>query len=253
MGFSYKQWIGPFYPDGLSARHHLPYYAERFNSVEIDATFYGTPKASTVQRWHDITPPDFRVCPKMPRTITHEARLLHAQELTAEFLTAIRLLKEKLGPILIQLPPDFSQAEVSNLIHYLPTLPRDLRFAVEFRHPSWNKSQTAVLLEAHNLSWVSADTVYMPRQIIRTTDFLYLRFIGPHGRFATKDRPLLDRGADLQAWWHALQPHLQDVRAVYAFFNNDYEGFSPATCNRFKRLIGIEPDEIRPLQQGRLF
>ena len=179
MGFSYKQWVGPFYPDGLERASPSPYYAERFNGLEIDSTFYGTPAATTVQRWHDVTPPDFIICPKMPRAITHEARLVEAEELTQEFLERMRLLKDKLGAILIQFPPDFSQAEVSNLIHFLPTLPEDLRFAVEFRHPSWIKPETAVLLEAHHICWVSADTVYMPRQITPTTDFLYLRFIGP--------------------------------------------------------------------------
>jgi uncharacterized protein YecE (DUF72 family) len=253
MGFSYKQWVGPFYPDGLSARHHLPYYAERFNALEIDSTFYGTPAATTVKRWHDITPPGFIICPKMPRTITHEARLVGANDLVQEFLVRIRLLKDKLGAILIQFPPDFSQAEVSKLIHFLPTLPEDLRFAVEFRNPSWNKTETAVLLEAHNICWTSADTVYMPRQITPTTDFLYLRFIGPHGRFPTKDRLQIDLSADLEQWWQALKPRLQGAKTIYAFFNDDYEGFSPATCNRFKRIIGLEPDEIRPLQQGRLF
>ena len=253
MGFSYKQWVGPFYPDGLNARLHLTYYADRFNALEIDTTFYGVPKASTVQRWHDATPQGFKMCPKMPRAITHEARLNEAEALTAEFLERMRLLQDKLGPILIQFPPDFTQAEVSNLIHFLPQLPDDLRFAIEFRHRSWNKPETAVLLEAHDMCWTSADTIYVPRQITVTTDFLYLRFIGPHGRFPTKDRILLDRSADLQEWWRELQPRLDQVSAVYAFFNDDYEGFSPATCNRFKRIIGLDPQEIRPMQQGRLF
>jgi len=253
MGFSYRQWVGPFYPDGLNARHHLPYYAERFNALEIDSTFYGTPAATTVQRWHDVTPPGFIICPKLPRTITHEARLVGTEELMQEFLERMRLLQDKLGAILIQFPPDFSQAEMSNLIHFLPTLPDDLRFAVEFRHQSWIKPETAVLLEAHNLCWASTDSVYMPRQIRPTTDFLYLRFIGPHGRFAAKDRTQVDRSADLERWWQELQPYLQDARAIYAFFNDDYEGFSPATCHRFRRIIGLEPDEIRPMQQGRLF
>jgi uncharacterized protein YecE (DUF72 family) len=108
-------------------------------------------------------------------------------------------------------------------------------------------------MEAHQLCWVSGDTVYMPQQIRPTTDFLYLRFIGPHGRFPTKDRLRIDRGADLQAWQRQLQPHLRGAKEIYAFFNDDYEGFSPETCNRFKRIIGLEPDEIRPMQQGRLF
>jgi uncharacterized protein YecE (DUF72 family) len=93
----------------------------------------------------------------------------------------------------------------------------------------------------------------MPRQITPTADFLYLRFIGPHGRFPNKDRIQFDRTDDLEQWWRALQPHLGDAKTVYAFFNDDYEGFSPETCNRFKRIIGLEPGEIRPMQQGRLF
>ncbi len=110
-----------------------------------------------------------------------------------------------------------------------------------------------MLLQAHNICWASTDSVYMPRQIIPTTDFLYLRFIGPHGRFPTKDRVMIERSAELEAWWQELQKPLQTARAAYAFFNCDYEGFSPATCNRFKQIIGLEPNEIRPMQQGRLF
>ncbi|MFN2134722.1 MAG: DUF72 domain-containing protein [Candidatus Promineifilaceae bacterium] len=253
MGFGYKEWVGPFYPDGLQARHHLAYYAERFNGLEIDSTFYGVPKASTVERWRDVTPQGFRICPKMPQSITHEARLVGAEEETYQFLERMRLLQQKLGPILIQFPPDFTRDEVGSLIHFLPQLPQDLRFAVEFRHRSWLKPETGVLLQAHNLCWVSADTIYVPRQITPTTDFLYLRFIGPHGRFATKDRLELDRSAELETWWQELQPLLATVRVAYAFFNDDYEGFSPETCNRFKRIIGLEPGEIRPMQQGRLF
>ena len=252
MGFSYKQWVGPFYPDGLNARLHLPYYAERFNGLEIDSTFYGTPAETTVQRWHNVTPPAFIICPTMPRTITHEARLVGAEDLTRAFLERMRLLKDKLGAILIQFPPDFSQAEMSSLIHFLPLLPKDLRFAIEFRHPSWNKTETAVLLEAHNICWTSADTVYMPRQITPTTDFLYLRFIGPHGRFKTKDRTQLDRSVDLEQWWQALQPHLPGAKVIYAFFNDDYEGFSPATCNRFKTIAGLPTAAVNPPEQPRL-
>jgi uncharacterized protein YecE (DUF72 family) len=110
MGFSYRQWVGPFYPDGLNARHHLAYYAKRFNGLEIDSTFYGIPKASTVKRWHDVTPESFKICPKMPRAITHEARLVEVADMTQEFLGRMRLLEDKLGPILINFPPDFSQA-----------------------------------------------------------------------------------------------------------------------------------------------
>lgn len=253
MGFSYKAWVGPFYPDGLSSRLHLPYYAERFNALEMDSTFYGTPRASAVERWFEVTPPDFITCPKMPRAITHEARLVDAAGATAEFLERMRPLGEKLGPILIQFPPDFTMAEVGALIHFLPLLPRELRFALEFRHRSWESPETTLLLEKHGLCLVAADYIHLARRIVVTTDFLYLRFLGPHGRFPDKTHEQIDRSADLELWWQHLQPRLDKVRAVYAFFNDDYAGFAPATTNRFKKIIGIEPDEIRPMQQGRLF
>ena len=252
MGFNYKQWVGPFYPDGLPARLHLTYYAERFKALEMDSTFYGTPSETAVQRWARVTPAGFKICPKMPSLITHEKRLVDTDGLTAEFLERMRLLRDKLGAILLQFPPDFSMAEASNLIHFLPQLPEDLRFAVEFRHRSWDKPETAVLLQTHNLCWAAVDYIYMPRRIVRTTDFLYLRFLGPRGRFPGKDREEVDRTADLQQWWGQLQPYLEKVDAVYGFFNDDYAGFAPVACNRFKEIAGAEPGEIRPMQQGRL-
>ncbi len=253
MGFSYKPWVGPFYPDGLNSRHYLAYYAERFNALEMDSTFYGTPRKSTVERWAGVTPPDFVICPKMPRAITHDARLLDAEAATAEFLAHMRRLDSHLGPILLQFPPDFTISEVSALIRYLPHLPQDLRFAFEFRHRSWEQPETAVLLEKHGHCLVSADYIHMARRIILTTDFLYLRFLGHHGRFPDKNRQILDRTDDMQLWLQHLRPKLDSVKAIYGFFNDDYAGFAPASCRRFKALAGLDPGEIRPMKQGRLF
>lgn len=253
MGFNYKQWIGPFYPDGLAGRLHLSYYADRLNALEMDSTFYGTPAEAAIQLWAAVTPDSFKICPKLPRTITHEQRLVDVQELTAEFLERMRLLGERLGPILIQFPPDFSMAEVGALIGFLSNLPDDLRYVIEFRHHSWDKTETAVLLQSNHICWAAVDYIYMPRRIVPTTDFLYLRFLGPRGRFPAKDREIIDRTADLQQWWQNLQPHLDQVETVYAFFNDDFSGFSPQSCNRFKKIIGLDPGEIRPMQQGRLF
>ncbi len=92
-----------------------------------------------------------------------------------------------------------------------------------------------------------------PKTITRTTDFLYLRFIGPHGQYKTKDRELVDKTKELVEWNGRLQPHLDKTTAIYSFFNNDYSGYSPATCNRFKKIVGEDVGEIRPLTQGRLF
>jgi uncharacterized protein YecE (DUF72 family) len=189
----------------------------------------------------------------VPRIITHEKRLLNVAEETTEFLERMRLLGPKLGPILLQFPPDFSIANMSALIKFFPLLPKDLRFAVEFRHRSWDKPETTILLQNHRLCWASVDYTYMPRHVVATTDFLYLRFLGPRGRFPNKDREMIDRSGDLERWWQHLQPKLDRVDVVFGFFNDDFSGFAPVACNRFKEIVGLEPGEIRPLQQGRLF
>jgi uncharacterized protein YecE (DUF72 family) len=99
-----------------------------------------------------------------------------------------------------------------------------------------------------------ADYIHLPPRIIaRTADFLYLRFIGPHGQFPSKDREVVDKTAVLHHWRDDIQPHLEAVNAVYAYFNNDYAGYSPATANKFKQVMGLTTEEIRPYQQGRLF
>ncbi|MEZ4641850.1 MAG: DUF72 domain-containing protein [Chloroflexota bacterium] len=242
-----------FYPAGMPQHQFLGYYSQRFNAVEMDSTFYATPSVNTVQRWRQITSPHFKITPKVPRHITHDLRLHEAETTFATFLETMRLLGDNLGPIVLQFPPDFTFDEAGALVKFLPQLPKDLRFAVEFRHMSWHRSETAVLLSQHNLCWIAADYIHLPKKLHRTTDFLYLRFIGPHGQYASKDRELADKTADLQAWYAQIQPHLAEVTAVYAFFNNDYAGFSPATCNKFKEIVGVQWEEIRPLQQGRLF
>ena len=253
MGFGYKQWLGAFYPQGLAAHNYLAYYSERFDAVEIDSTFYGTPRVKQVERWTAVTPPHFTFCAKTPRDITHNQRLVNVTSTMHNFLDTMRHFGDKLGVILIQFPPDFSVHERDKLTPFLEGLPADICFAVEFRHRSWEVPQTADILQKQNIAWVSADYIHLQKVVRQTADFLYLRFIGPHGQFATKDKELVNKTADLQKWHSQIQPHLDRVNSVYGFFNNDYAGYSPATCNRFKTIVGLETQDIRVMQQGRLF
>lgn len=238
VGFGYKEWLGNFYPDKMKSRDYLSHYSQFFDTVEIDSTFYGTPKAESVQRWAQQTPPDFIFCPKTPRIITHDLRLQNFPSMD-EFLTVMRHLGEKLGPILIQLPPDFKTAEKISLESFLARLPTDLRYAIEFRHRSWQEPEAVDLLRQYGVCFAAADYIHLPPTIHRTTDFLYLRFIGVHGRFRGKDSEQIDVSERLQHWHEQIQPHLPHVKAVYGFFNNDFAGHSPTTCNRFKRLLGL--------------
>lgn len=252
MGFAYKQWIGPFYPAGMVARNYLSHYSRLFDAVEIDSTFYGPPAPANVRRWAAVTPDQFTFCLKTPRHITHDLRLANATESMLAFLETARLLGDKLGAVLLQFPPDFAHDQFGALLSFIKTLPTDIRFAVEFRHRSWETPGTITLLERYNICLATADYIHMPKQIRRTASFLYLRFIGPHGRFPSKDREVLDRVTDLQQWHEKIEPFLGDVTDVFAFFNDDYSGYSPATCNRFKRIVGLQLREIRPLRQRRL-
>jgi uncharacterized protein YecE (DUF72 family) len=253
MGFGYKPWQGTFYPDRLPKAQQLAYYATRFNALEMDSTFYGTPRLDSVERWREATPDGFKFCPKAPRDITHDLRLGEAtQAFLDNFLDTMRRLGDRLGPIVFQFPPDFRVDERDSLAAFLPRLPNDLRFAVELRHRSWWSDETADLFRAHNVCWIAADYIYLPKEIRRTADFLYLRFLGRHGQFEVKTHEVLDKTADLQNWLTQIEPHLPDVTDVYGFFNDDYAGHAPATAARFMGLLGLDAGEGPP-QQGRLF
>jgi uncharacterized protein YecE (DUF72 family) len=253
MGFSYKEWLGPFYPAGMPARNYLTHYSTFFDAVEIDSTFYGTPRPAQVQRWRHATPDHFTFCLKTPRTITHDAPLAEGVAAMQEFVETAVLLQQKLGCILIQFGPTFTFAQVQELDHFLSHLPQTVRFAVEFRDDSWVREETVQLLRPYNICLTATDYIHLPKTITPTADFLYLRFIGQHGQFKTKDKEEIDKTADLQAWQQQIAPLRPQFKHIFGFFNNDYAGFSPTTCNRFKRIVGLEAEDIRPPQQGRLF
>ena len=253
MGFSYKDWNAVFYPDGLAPRDYLAHYSQVFDTVELDSTFYGAPRPEYVERWASITPPGFTFCAKTPKEITHDLRLVDAEELMNAFLQRMAILEDKLGPILIQLPPDFMFSQIHQLAVFLRQLPSDFRFAVEFRHPSWNTTATGQLLQNQRVCWVSADYKHLPRRVFATTDFVYIRWIGQHGRYETKDFERIDPTPHLQEWWDDIKSKGDGVRAVYGFFNDDFAGHAPATCNRFKQMVGLPVKQMKPPQQGRLF
>jgi uncharacterized protein YecE (DUF72 family) len=254
MGYGYNDWQGVFYPDGLPARERLAHYSRLFNAVEMDSTFYATPRADYVRRWVEMTPDDFIFCPKMLRQITHDLRLQDAGAETAGFLETMRLFQQKLGPILIQFPPDFSIREIDNLARFLETLPTDLRYAVEFRDRSWHAIATGELLQAHNVCWVSADYLYMPRRVYVTTGFVYIRWLGRHGTYQVKDHERVDRTERLQEWYEDVSNRREQdtFHTVYGFVNDDYAGHAPATAQKMQQIAGLPADPSAPPQQGKL-
>jgi uncharacterized protein YecE (DUF72 family) len=253
IGFSYKDWVGAFYPPGTTQREYLPYYTKVFNSVELDTTFHSIPQAKVVQSWYDSTPSEFKISPKTPHEITHELCLKGAQGLMSEFLDTLYPLREKMGPVLIQLPPSFSQENFQVLSDFLEALPPSFRFAVELRHSSWFNDQTAQLLSQTHICWVSIDFPRIPKKIIPTTDFLYIRWIGINNKYHYHSYERLDKNEQLSWWLQNLRQVNPEIQTLYGFFNNDYTGFAAGTCKRFMRLAGLMVEEQNPPFQERLF
>jgi uncharacterized protein YecE (DUF72 family) len=246
MGFSWKDWVGSFYPQGTAPRDYLGYYSQIFNAVEIDSTFYGTPRLEVINRWDVVTPTNFKICLKMPKVITHEKALIDAHPDLDDFINRSRVLGDKLGVILLQFPPGFVISKFNDLDTFLSDLPVDLRFAVELRHTSWNTVRVEDMLSAHQIAWASTEYETLPKRVVRTADFLYIRLIGYHGRFRNHKMEQIDVTPQLKWWWSAMQPQLPSVTSVYLFINNDYSGFAAGTLARFKNLFGFEtgPEEL---------
>lgn len=253
IGFTYPEWKGSFYPVGLPSGQSLRYYSRVFNAVEINTTFYGPQSPAQIQKWAANTPEDFCFSLKAPRRITHELRLQNANAEMLAFLESSAGLGNKFGAVLIQLPPSFTAEDRPIMAQFLKDLPRAFRYAVEFRHSSWYVPATADLLREYQVSWTATDYEDLPIAVTPTTDFLYLRWIGKHNVLAHPGHEVIDRGARLQTWWGLIQPHLDQVQQVFGFFDNDYAGYAPATCNRWKEIVGLPTAPSAADEQGRLF
>jgi uncharacterized protein YecE (DUF72 family) len=254
--FSFEEWRGNFYPAELPANRWLEFYARYFPAVEIDSTFYKTPADATIRRWMESTPASFRFACKLSREITHERHLRDCKAELATFLRALEPLAPKLHVVLIQLPPSFAPKEGRTLLRaFLAQLPRDFRFAIEFRDPGWHRPQHIRLVEKHRVCWVWADTSPLNERNLApfeflpiTTDFIYLRLLGdystkydPDGQHLHRYGKLLwKREAALESWALKIERHLGETRSVWGFVNNHFEGFSPETCQRLANRLGFE-------------
>jgi uncharacterized protein YecE (DUF72 family) len=255
MGFGYSDWAGVFYPPDNRPGDYLSYYSRHFDTVELDTTFHATPPVDRVRRWADVTPDHFRFCAKVPKTVTHEGPIDRRRREMDEFVETMRALGGKLAVLLIQLPPSFATDQFDALARFFPALPTDIRFAVEFRNSSWGQQRTLDLLREHRLAIVMAEYQTRPRRILLTTDFLYVRWIGEHERFKELNREQIDVTASLEWWRDELNRVITmgQLRDVWGFFNNDFSGYSVATCRRFMRMMGLPVPQVDPMDEGRLF
>jgi uncharacterized protein YecE (DUF72 family) len=231
-GWSYGHWAGDFYPSGLPARDQLPFYASRFPTVEINATFYRLPSESTVRAWRERVPPSFVFAVKGSRLITHQRRLQGVDESLATFLSRIGLLGDALAVVLWQLPPS-QQIDTALLDQFLGALPPGTRHAVEFRHRSWLVAEAFSVLRAHGAAHVHVSSDLLPADLTTTADFVYVRF---HGLAAfTGAYP-----AEALAPWAAFLDEQRDAgHDAYVFFNNDAWGHAPRDAARLRELLAL--------------
>jgi uncharacterized protein YecE (DUF72 family) len=274
--WSFKGWVGNFYPEDTKPKDFLREYARRVTTIEGNTTFYAVPAQKTIENWVAETPETFRFCPKIPKAISHEGTLLDNIPRAQEFIDVMRGLGKRLGPMFLQLPPRFSPEHIAELQNFLSVWPRDLRLAVEVRHLDWFDSpyneELNQLLAEHDMGRVTIDTrpirdlagdkilegtTYgslvgarerkpdVPVTPIRTTDFVFIRYIG-HPDLHFND-PFLDE------WEKYLAAQLSEDADAYVFCHSPENLTAPQIArelyHRVSRHISLPPlpwDEIQP-------
>ena len=236
-GWSYADWEGTVYPVGTPTGSRLAEYAKHFATVEIDSTFYGTPKRSTVERWREVAPEGFLFAAKFPQELTHERNLGNSRSEAETFVHTMQTLEDRLGPLLLQLPPSFTVEGMGVLEDFLSTLPQGPRYAVEVRHSSWLGSDLPALLREHGVALALIDYPRMPRMEEATTDFAYIRWLGDRREFPSgHTRPKKDRTEDLSYWSSIVDRFLEGGKTVFACANNHYQNHAPSTVEEFLKI-----------------
>lgn len=262
QGWNYPAWVGPFYPTGTRPADMLPLYGRAFGTVEIDSTFYAAPAEPVVRGWKSRVPAGFVFALKVPQEITHERRLVDAEHPLTLFVERARLLEDRLGPLLLQTPPDWAPTRESRaaLAAFLFELPGDLRWAIEFRDARWLDDETLALLAAHEVAlalvegrWVKQDRVLRLAER-PTAPFAYVRWMGPDRHLVDYSHVQVSRDEEMGAWSQALQGLGGRVREIFGYFNNHFQGHAPESARRMQQRLGqavVEPAALR--DQGDLF
>jgi uncharacterized protein YecE (DUF72 family) len=221
-GYNYEAWRGSFYPEDLSAKKMLAYYAEQFDTVEINYSFYRKPTPKILEGWAAQVPERFRFALKAWQRITHQKRLRDTGELLEGFIDAARTLQSRLAPVLYQLPPNL-KADLPLLRDFLHQLPRDLRAAFEFRHASWFSDETYAALRDAGAALCIAESDDLATPQVRTADFGYLRL-----------RRLDYDAAALMKWAEFVKTYTGEV---FVYFKHEDEARGPAFAKQFLPLL----------------
>lgn len=274
--WSFKGWVGNFYPKGTKSTDFLREYARRITTIEGNTTFYAVPAPKTIASWIEQTPETFHFCPKIPKAISHTGKLLDYVDRALQFVEAMRPLASRLGPIFLQLPPSYFPRLTDDLAKFLEAWPREIRLGVEVRHLDWfdapHREALNQLLTGHNMARVTIDTrpirslagdkilkgsAYesllearerkpdVPVFLERTADFIFLRFIG---------HPEMNQNTVwVEEWVNRIVDQLSSGSDAFIFCHSPDNMIAPDICREFHRRIAskinIPPlpwDEIKP-------
>ena len=225
-GYNYPEWKGSFYPADLAAAKMLPYYAARFPTVEINYTFYRMPSEKILAGWTAQVPKAFRFTLKAPRRITHDAKLLNCEALTAQFCNVAGALGDQLGALLFQLPPTLKK-DVSRLATFMKSLPPKAPAAFEFRHPTWFDEEVFETLDQHGRALCVADSEKLETPLRVTADFAYFR--------------LRDEGYqphDIDEWARRIAAVRAQGKDIYVYFKHEEKGLGPEFARRLMERLG---------------
>ena len=228
-GFSYSHWKNRFYPANLKSTEWLEYYCQHFSTVELNNTFYHLPSESALQRWYETTPDDFKFTVKASRYITHIKKLKDCSEPIDLFLERISILKNKLGPILFQLPPNLNK-NLMKLESFFKLIPDAINTVFEFRNSSWHDEDTFELMRKYNISFCIHDILECPKVI--TGDLIYMRFHGVRAEFngCYSEKDLLE-------WGEWAKANLKKAKTFYAYFNNDQNAYAIKNASMLSEIM----------------
>ena len=263
--FSEPDWVGPFYPAGAKPAEFLELYAQKYKTVEIDATYYRIPALKTVKGWYDRTPEGFIFAAKFPRSIVHGGKaakpdkgVILVPERTFEdrdfFLQTMSHLKEKLGPLVLQFP--YFSADVfsgpdeffDRLEGFLDSLPAEFSYAVEIRNKNWLTEAFRDILARRKVALTLVDQGWMPhgdevasKFDVVTADFCYIRLLGDRKKIEAMtqkfDREVIDQSDRLRRWVELVGQMIDRDIETYMYTNNHFSGYSPATADKLLEML----------------
>jgi len=238
-GWSYQDWVGPFYPKDARPSDYLRLYSNVFDAVEVDSTYYRNPSPLMVSNWRRATPEGFVFTAKFPKKITHEKKLRDVGEQLERFYKSMSELREKLGVLLVQLPPSFNyKKDREALEQFLGQIDTGYRHAIELRNRSWFRPDVYEMLGQSNVALVWSENQYASTPPEATSDVAYVRMVGDRSitDFSKTQR---DQGEVMRKWYSALEEKSSLFKQGFIFFNNHFAGFGPGSVNEFRRLAGL--------------